>query len=62
MICPYCGAQARLFGRNVSHDCPKCGALEFGPNDRIEDLIEEGLLTEEEIRTGWYGPGTIFRC
>jgi hypothetical protein len=62
MICPYCSAEARLFGRNVSHDCPKCGAVECGPDDRIEELVELELLSEEEIRTGWYEPGTTFRC
>jgi hypothetical protein len=62
MICPYCGAQARLLGKNICHDCPECGALEGWPDESFDELAEQGLLTEEEIRTGWHEPGTTFRC
>jgi hypothetical protein len=60
--CPYCGAEARIFGMNTSHDCPNCGALECGPDDSVEELAELELLSEEEARLGWYKPGTTFNA
>ena len=58
--CPYCGTVCRadFVDIGVGHQqcgpyhCDGCLASEIGPNDN------ERPLTRDEIRTGWYAPGS----
>ena len=56
--CPYCGTVCRADFVDVGvgmtqcgpYHCESCGASQIGPYD------EERPLTDDEKRTGWYGP------
>lgn len=57
--CPYCGAECTADFVDVGvgytqcgpFHCLECGASEIGSHDA------ERLLSADERRTGWYGPG-----
>lgn len=58
--CPYCNALCCADFVDVGvgmvqcgpYHCERCGASQIGPHD------EERVLTPEEEKCGWYGPGT----
>jgi hypothetical protein len=57
--CPYCGTECEADWVDVGvgmvqcgpYYCENCGASEIGPYDSPREL------TEQENKTGWYGPG-----
>lgn len=57
--CPYCGAKCDAdfvdigvgFTQCGPYHCEICGASEIGPYDK------DRPLSEQENKTGWYGPG-----
>ncbi|WP_109150273.1 hypothetical protein [Azospirillum sp. TSO5] len=57
--CPYCGTVTTCDVADVGvgyvqcghFHCTACGASEIGPHDKPREL------TDDEKRTGWYGPG-----
>jgi len=58
--CPYCQTPCRAdfvdigvgFQQCGPYHCDVCGASEIGPND------EKRPLSDDEKRTGWYGPNS----
>lgn len=56
--CPYCGTVCRAdfvdigvgFTQCGPYHCDNCYASEIGPYD------DERVLSEEELKTGWYAP------